>query len=82
VNGFSAGQAVRVGIRPEEVRLGGTGLVAQVEAAIFMGAFTRVSLTIAGLDRAVEADIAGTAPAAGEFVRVDMPVDAVRVFPA
>jgi iron(III) transport system ATP-binding protein len=82
---FVAGTAVRVGIRPEEVRLAGAGanrLEADIVGSVFMGAFTRVTLAMAD-DPAIrlDADLDGTVPAHG-CISIELPPNRLRVFPA
>jgi iron(III) transport system ATP-binding protein len=85
-DGFQPGRPVRLGIRPEEVRLtatpGENRLPATVAASIFMGAFTRLTLQVDGFDRPLEADVATTDLGLGSTTFVDLPSAALRVFPA
>jgi iron(III) transport system ATP-binding protein len=80
--GLQQGQAARVGIRPEDIRLAAGAIPARISAAVFMGAFTRLSLDVDGLERPLEADVARGDQAVGQAVMIDLPAAALRVFPA
>ena len=91
-SGVRAGDAVTLGIRPEEVRLGPAArtarnrLTARVTSVQFQGAFTRLTLAGVGEDGlALSCDVAATALAElgvkdGAEVAVALPPDAVRAF--
>jgi len=91
-SGVRAGDAVTLGIRPEEVRLGPAArtarnrLTARVTSVQFQGAFTRLTLAGVGDDGlALSCDVAATALAElgikdGAEVAVALPPEAVRAF--
>ena len=88
------GEAITLGIRPEEVRVGTAAreaenrLSARVTSVQFQGAFTRLGLQAIGDGGpALECDLAATALAEVEIVEgaelpVALPADALRVFVA
>ncbi len=88
------GEAITLGIRPEEVRVGAIAreaenrLSARVTSVQFQGAFTRLGLQATGDGGpALECDLAATALAEIEIVEgaelpVALPADALRVFVA
>ena len=91
--GVRPGEAVTLGVRPEEVRVGAAArdsdnrLTARVTAVQFQGAFTRLALTGLG-DAALplECDVAATALAElglkeGAEVPVALAPEALRAFP-
>jgi ABC-type Fe3+/spermidine/putrescine transport system ATPase subunit len=87
-----AGDAVTIGIRPEEVRVGAAArdgdnrLIARVTSVLFQGASTRLALTALGDGAlALECDVAATALAdlgvkEGAEVPVALAPDALRAF--
>jgi iron(III) transport system ATP-binding protein len=91
--GLRAGDAITLGIRPEEVRVGAAAgaadnrLPARVTAVQFQGAFTRVGVRVAGEGPALECDLAAGALAElriaeGAELAVALAPEALRVFAA
>jgi len=88
------GAALTLAIRPEEVVLGGAGhaaentLVARVVGLQFLGAFTRLALTLPGdVPVRLDCDVAAGALAVvgakeGDELALALPASALRVFPA
>ena len=85
------GGALTLAIRPEEITVGPAALhgdnrlTARITVVQFLGAFTRLGLTVDG--EALECDVAATAFAAlGVGEGADLPIalapDALRAFPA
>lgn len=89
-NGAVAGARVKLGIRPEDVRVSVNGaagpnvLNARLAARQFHGAFDRLTLEPQGLD-AIFANINAQSAIAitpGAALRIELPTDALRVFPS
>jgi iron(III) transport system ATP-binding protein len=88
------GTAVRIGIRPEEIRLRGVdaatpnGFAAHVSIVNYLGSYSRVALTpTSGSGAIVRADLSTNdmrdlAITDGQTIHVALPADQLRVFPA
>jgi len=87
----SVGQAVTVGIRPEDVRVrevrleDENALVVRVEQMDFMGPFCRATLSPDGADQTIEADLSANllrdlSVVVGQSISVALPAHLLRVF--
>ncbi len=84
-------ERVRLFFRPEDVVVRGVGAdtpnsaPAVIERVEFLGAFSRVTFRIEGIDQALTADLslndmAEFHPAPGDTLRVALPAERLRVF--
>jgi sn-glycerol 3-phosphate transport system ATP-binding protein len=70
---------LRVGVRPENIRLAGSGVPAQVRAVEYLGAETMIEAGVAGLPILVR--VSGRAPCrVGDWVHLTWPADAAHWF--
>jgi iron(III) transport system ATP-binding protein len=89
---FPSGSAVEIGFRPEAVEITRKGAAGTLPATIrdieFLGAFSRIALSLDGVDhKPLLADVsahvmASLKPVAGAALGLKLPPDALRVFPA
>jgi iron(III) transport system ATP-binding protein len=91
LNGAGTDAALRVFFRPEDVLVRGVAdttpnsAAAVVERVEFLGAFSRVTLRVDGIEQALTADLsvndmAEFHPAPGDRLRVAVPAERMRVF--
>jgi sn-glycerol 3-phosphate transport system ATP-binding protein len=72
---------LRVGVRPENIRLAGGGVPAEVRAVEYLGAETMIEAVVAGLP--ILARVSGRAPCAvGETVHLAWAASATHWFDA
>ncbi|HUP97684.1 MAG TPA: putative 2-aminoethylphosphonate ABC transporter ATP-binding protein [Usitatibacter sp.] len=91
MNGAANGAALHVFFRPEDVTVRGVGgstpnsAAAVVEKVEFLGAYSRITFRLNGIDQALTADLslndmAEFAPKPGDTLRVAVPPDRLRIF--
>ena len=93
LDGHAEGAALRLFFRPEDVVVRGVGgatpnsAAAVVEKVEFLGAYSRITFRLDGIDQPLTADfsmndMAEFHPAPGTTLRVAVPPDRLRVFAA
>jgi iron(III) transport system ATP-binding protein len=91
LDGVPEGAALRIFFRPEDVQLRGVNgattnsAAAVVEKVEFLGAFSRMSFRLNGIDQLLTADLSHNdleefRPKPGDTLRVALPADRLRVF--
>lgn len=90
--GFAEGAAIEIGFRPEAVQISSANPSGALPATIrdieFLGAFSRIGLVLEGVpNKPILVDIsahvmASLRPVVGATLRLHLPPDALRVFPA
>ena len=81
-NGLSDGDEARLMLRPEHLRLNGTGrLEARVTERVYLGELTALRLALNSGEQLWLRQMAGQAPHPGDTVRVDWSVDAQWIVP-